>query len=200
MIIKTFDNQEVWLDARKRRITGSRLYDVVTLRGNGKKKGYYELIAERMAMPGTSEDSMARGHRLEPEALVLFSEIIKKPINNDLVMWQREDNEFIAISPDGVISKTEAVEVKCLQSSTHIEIFLTQKLPTEYQFQVYQYFIVNDDLKKLYVVLYNPCLIAKQLFWIEFKREDIQEKIDEYLEYQVKTIKEVEDIVEELTF
>jgi len=203
----SFENLEDWMEARKKKITGSRLYKVVNLKKNKDgsvtpKKGYYELLAEKMALDVdwqvAGENAMDRGHRLEPEALEVYSKQIKKKISNALVIWVRDNDDNIGLSPDGIISKTEAVEVKCLNGATHLEILLTQKIPTGYLFQVYQYFIVNDDLKKLHVVFYNPSLKAKQLHTIIIKRSDIQEEIDTYLEYQRNMITEIDDIVARL--
>lgn len=196
----TFETKEEWLEARRGRITGSRLKDIVVKRGTGKKIGFYELIAERLGIPPDGEDVMERGNRLESEALEHFATETGKKLNTSLVMWTRDDNENIAISPDAFIGKTEAVETKCLSSARHIEALLTQQVPSEYEMQVLQYFIVNDSLKTLYFVFYDPRLIAKPFFYITIKREDVQEKVDEYLEYQRTTLEEVNKIVNELTF
>lgn len=194
-----FENREDWMFARRGKITGSRLKDIVVKRGTGKKIGYYELIAERLATEPEGENPMERGTRLEPEALERFVKEAKKKVNTDLVIWTRDDNESIAISPDGVISDTEAVEAKCLSSARHIEAFLTQEIPSEYEMQVYQYFIVNDTLTTLYLAFYDPRLPCKDFFYLTINRKDIQASVDEYLEYQRKTLEEVNEIVLKLT-
>jgi len=195
-----YENREEWLNARRGKITGSRLKDIVVKKGTGKKIGFYELIAERLGIPADDENAMARGTRLEEEAVAKFVEETKKKVNTDLVIWQRDDNESIAISPDGFIGKTEAVECKCLSSARHIEALLTQKVPDEYEYQVLQYFIVNDTLKTLYVVFYDPRLLAKPFFYLTVNRADIKEDIEHYLDYQRKTLEEVNEIVNKLTF
>ena len=68
----------------------------------------------------------------------------------------RDDDENIAVSPDGFIGTTEAVECKCLSSARHIEALLTRAIPSEYEYQVLQYFIVNDKLEMLNFVCYDP--------------------------------------------
>jgi len=203
----SFENLEDWMEARKCKITGSRLYKVVNLKKNKDgtvtpKKGYYELLAEKMTGVGefqvAGENAMDRGHRLEPIALEVYGKQIKKKITNELVIWVRDNDDNIGLSPDGIISKTEAVEVKCLNGATHLEVLLTQKIPTGYLFQAYQYFIVNDDLKKLHVIFYNPSLKAKQLHTIIIARAAIQEEINKYLEYQRNTITEIDETVARL--
>jgi len=200
MKVIKFEDRESWLKARQGKITGSRLKDIVTKRGTGKKIGYYELIAERLAIPADDENPMDRGTRLEEEAIERFIKETKKKVNTDLVIWTRNDNESIAISPDGYIGETEAVECKCLASARHIEAWLTKEIPSEYQEQKIQYFVVNDKLKKLYFVFYDPRIPAKDYFVIEIKREDIEDEIQFYLDYQKQVLAEVEQIVNDLTF
>jgi len=199
MKIQLYQSKEEWMFARRGKITGSRLKDIVVKRGTGKKKGYYELIAERLAIEPDTEDVMARGNRLEPEAMERFIKETGKKVDTSLVIWSRDDNESIAISPDGFIGKTEAVEVKCLSSASHIEAWLTQEIPSEYEMQVYQYFIVNDNLETLYLTFYDPRIPCKDFFFLTINRKDIQEQVDEYLEYQKTTLAEIDQIVNTLT-
>lgn len=195
MKILKFKNREEWLAGRIGKITGSRLKDIIVKRGNGKKLGYYELIAERLAIAPDGENPMDRGTRLESEAMDMFIKETKKKVDTSLVIWAREDNGSIAISPDGFIGKKEAVEVKCLSSARHIEAWLTQVVPDEYEMQAIQYFIVNDDLETLYLAFYDPRLPCKVFFYLTIKRKDLQEKIAEYLDYQRKTLAEIDEIV-----
>lgn len=143
---------------------------------------------------------MDRGTRLEPEAVAMFAKEAKKKVNTDLVILTRDDNEYIAISPDGLIGKTEAVEAKCLSSARHIEAFLTQKVPSDYEMQKLQYFCVNDSLKTLYFAFYDPRILVKPFFYLTISRKEVQEKVDKYLEYQRKTLEEVDIIVNNLTY
>lgn len=195
-----FDSKDEWLKARIRRITGSRLKDIVTQRGTGKKIGYYELIAERLALPSDGQDPMERGEELEKEAIERFEVETKKTVDSSLVLWICEGNENIAISPDGFIGETEAVEVKCLGSARHIEALLTNEVPNEYHFQKLQYFIVNPKLQTLYFVFYDPRLMVKDYFVIEIDRAEVQEECEKYLAYQEDVLKEISEIVASLTF
>jgi predicted phage-related endonuclease len=200
MIVKKYSDEQSWLDARLGKITGTRLKDLVTRAGTGKKIGFYEILAERIAIPATEEKAMDRGKRLEDIAIERFVADTKKKVDNELVIWYRDDNEDIAISPDGSIGKTEAIECKCLSSAKHIEAYLTKKIPAEYEYQKLQYFIVNDKLKKLYFMFYDPRLPKIDLFWIEVKREDVKEDIEEYLALERETLKELDLLEEQLTF
>jgi putative phage-type endonuclease len=195
-----FDNREEWLEARRGKITGSRLKDVVTKRGTGWKVGVYELIAERLGIPADDENAMDRGTRLEPEAMEAFIIETGKKVDTSLVMWVSDKDESIAISPDGFIGKTEAVEIKCLGSARHIEAFCTQKIPDDYFPQVVQYFICNEKLKTLYFAMYDPRVLAKPFFYFTVKREEVQEEIEEYLAHEDKVLLYVREVVNSLTF
>jgi len=194
----SFADEKTWLEFRRGKITGTRLKDLVAKRSTKPKIGFYEIIAESVAIP-VNENMMLRGKELEEFAIKEFAKKTKKEVSNELVIWQREDNEKIAISPDGVISKTEAVEVKCLGHARHIEALLTQTIPNEYHYQVLQYFVVNDDLEKLYFVFYDP-QVTKDLFWIEVTREELGDEIKECLELEVETLKKIDEITNKLTF
>ena len=201
MIVKTFEDKEAWLEARKGRITGSRLKDIVVKRGTGEKIGYYEIIAERIAEQPDEEDPKERGIRLEIEGIRELEKRINKTIDTSLVIWERNDNKNIAISPDGFIGEKEAVEIKCLASSLHLEAYLTNKVPSEHEFQKLQYFIVNEKLETLYFGMYDPRMPEKvKFFYFTIKREEVQEDIDIYLEYQKQKLKEIDEIVNKLTF
>lgn len=199
MKVLKYENRDDWMTARQGKITGTRLGGIVVKRGTGKKIGFYELIAERLGIPADDESAMARGTRLEPEAIDKFMEVTGNKVDTSLVLWCRDDNESIALSPDGIIGEKEAVEVKCLSSARHIEALLTQEVPNEYEFQILQYFIVNDKLEKLYMVFYDPRLLAKPLHWLEVRREDVQKDVEKYLQYQKETLDEVDQIVNTLS-
>lgn len=197
----SFETREDWLAARRGKITGTRLKDIVVKRGTGRKIGFYELIAERLAIePDGEESPMERGLRLEEEAIARFVAETGKKVDTSLIILERDDNPNIAYSPDGLIGTTEDVEVKCLGSARHIEAWLTKKVPDEYEFQVLQGFMVNDKLKKRHIVFYDPRIPVKDYFVIEVKREDVAEQIDEYLAYERAVLQEVNDIVNQLTF
>jgi len=165
-----------------------------------KKMGYYDLIAEKLIEDdGIDLGPMDRGTYLETDALELFRKETGKNVDDRKILWSREDDPNIACSPDGVIGKTEAVEVKCLSAGRHVEAMLTGKIPSEYMEQAIQYFVVNDKLKKLYFVFFDPRLIVKQFFFHIIERAYVQKEVIEYLEIQKEVLKEIDLVVAELT-
>jgi predicted phage-related endonuclease len=199
MKVKKYETEEAWLEDRKGKVTGTRVKDLIVKRGTGKKIGYYELIAERIALPPSKESALDRGVRLEDEAVARFAEETGKKVDNDLVIWFRDDNENIAVSPDGSIGEKEAVEVKCLSSARHLEAFMTKVIPDEYEYQVLQYFIVNENLKKLYFVFYDPRM-PKDIFWIEVDRKTVEGQVAEVLALEKAVLAEIDQAERDLTF
>lgn len=197
MITKKYDSREEWLADRFGKITGTKVKDVIAKRGIARKIGFYQLVADRLAIPADDEDERDRGTRLEAKAIEEFVKKTKKKVDTSLLMWQRNDNPNIAYSPDGVISKTEAVEAKCLSSARHLEAFIEQAVPKDYEDQVLQAFVVNDKLKKLYVVFYDDRVVVKPFFYLEVERD--QDKVNAYLLQEKMMLQEIDDIVIKLS-
>ena len=190
-----------WHNLRRGKITGTglkRLTGSKTVRDNF----FYEILAQRLSVDdGNDESDMDRGVRLEAEAIEAFEK--KTGIIVDLIGYlERDDNEFIGCSPDGMIETkkgyTEAVEVKCLSSANHIKAWLENEIPKDYYPQVIQAFIVNDDLEKLHFVLYDPRVTVHPLHIIEVNRKDIEADIAEYSLKEMEFIKEVNKKIDEL--
>lgn len=250
----TFETREEWLSARRGRITGTRLKDIIVSGGPtkdemckllgekgkaynpkakkeelqllltvedmaelkskmDKKIGFFEVIAERLSTDpygeAFHETPMERGTRLEPEAMAKFVEDTKSEVDRTIKIWVRDDNEGISISPDGTLEGNAAVECKCLSSARHIEAAVKkffwkrsdkESVPDEYFMQAIQYFIVNDALTTLYMVFYDPRMITKDYFYLTLTRADVQKEVDEYLAYERKEIKELDEIVNFFSF
>ena len=196
---QTYETEEAWLEARRGKITGTVLGKLFSKRDKKPLTGYYELIAERIALPPSDENVMDRGHRLEDDAIARFAKETGKIVETGHILWMREDNESIAVSPDGVIGETEACEVKCLKSAHHIEAWLTKEIPSEYEAQILQYFIVNEKLQALYFIFYDPRM-PKDFFYFTRTREDVQGQVEAYLELEQQALTEIAKIEDDLTF
>ena len=195
----TKGQEKEWMDARRNKITGTKLKDILVKRGTGKKIGFYQLIADSLGIPADEENAMERGKRLEPEAIERFVKETGKEVDTSLVICMRDDEDGIAYSPDGMIGKTEGVEVKALGSARHIEALLTQEIPSDYTEQSRQPFVVNDKLQTLYFVFYDPRVISKSLFYLTIHRKDIEEEVAGLLAYQKAVLAEVREAVLKLS-
>lgn len=178
----------------------------------------YKLIAQRIAKPINPNDyadripesatysAMLRGQILEEEARELISEKLGKKIIPGRV-WQSEENEYMICSPDGEIvddtgKVSESIEIKCLDSWKVVKAYYEKHPPLDYEAQIIQYFLVNENLQKLYFCIYsdvftNPDL-GLQIF--ELKREDYREKIELTGRVQNATLGLVEREVQKLMF
>jgi len=198
--ITKFENETDWLEYRKAKITGTKLKDIVTKRGNGTKIGVYQLIADRLAVDD-NEDPMERGHRLETEAVEKLSENTGLEFITDLVIISREDNPNIAWSPDAYTKDLKiGAEIKCLRSAIHIQSIIENKIPDEYKEQTIQPFIACDELDVLYFVMYDPRIISHPIHIFPINRTDIEKDIKFYREYEDKTQLFIDAWVEELAW
>jgi hypothetical protein len=105
----------------------------------------------------------------------------------------------MAVSPDGVIGKTAAVEVKCLQIGKHLEAMYTKKIPKNtagYEEQLAQYFIVNRALKTVYYVFYDDRFPAPlDFFFFTFTRKDMAEEIAKLEALEREAVAKAREIV-----
>jgi len=119
---------------------------------------------------GFTTSAMQRGQDLEPFAFKEASEYIG--INFESVGWlEREDNDLLGISPDGVSECLRyAIEIKCPESKRHLKTILSNEIPDDNLDQCVQYFTVNDKLEALYFVSFRPEAI-KKIFVKKLTRE-----------------------------
>ncbi|MCR2833463.1 YqaJ viral recombinase family protein [Parerythrobacter lacustris] len=192
------------------KLTGSRVKDAVNLRDGATKAEVWRIAAESIIGSAaiaegdlSASQVLERGHRLEPVALARFAKETGKKVDASLVGWESDDDTRLAISPDGVICKTEAVEVKCLLSTKHVEALYTRSIPKNtagYEEQRLHYFIVNPKLRKLHHVFYHPDFPAPlDFFVITATRDELVEEIARYEEAEREVVAKVRDIVNTLT-
>jgi predicted phage-related endonuclease len=204
-IINIEQNTPEWLEYRLGKISGSKLKDIITIRGTEKKVGFYQLAADRLALiEETDEQARDRGHRLEEEAIEELNKKLNKNFVSDVGIWISDKNPDLIVSPDGGLEDkgkyTKAAEVKCLKAALHIKAFEEQKIPSKYNFQVLQYFIVNEDLEELYFCLYDPRIKSKPFHYLLVTRQELQPEIDKWFEYELNVVKEINEIVERWAF
>jgi putative phage-type endonuclease len=191
-----------WFAIRSGRITGTGLKKLVSTRKDTRDDYFYEVLAGRLTTElDDTETALARGVRLEEEALNKFQEETKIEIEK-AGFCQSDANEWIGYSPDGLIKSgkiySEDIEIKCPANKNHLRIWLENTIPEEYEAQIIQAFIVNEKLKKRYFASYDPRITIHPIHIIEANRTDYEEKIELYKEAQLKFIEMVNAKLEEI--
>jgi len=201
MKVKTFESHEQWLSARAGKVTGSKLKDVITKRGNGVKIGVYQLVADKLGIQDGSVDGRDRGHELELEAIEVLSKETGIPFLTDLVMWESDENPNMAYSPDGYTSDFSiTAEAKCLSSAHHIQIIVENRILPEHYDQMIQSFIVNEKQDIHYYISHDPRVTARPFHIIKTLREDVEGIVESYRDTELDILERVNEIVEELAF
>lgn len=206
MKVIKYTTQEKWLEDREGCISGSKLGSIYAPRG-GKKVGFYQLIADRLAIVEQgNEDPRDRGHRLEDEAVALAGQQLDIKLEPSKDIWVSELNKNITVSPDGHNKDmTIGVEAKCLGAALHLWAAIEDTVKVgkdggKFKLQAIQYFVVNPELKTLFFVFYNPSVTSLPLHIIEMNRSELLDDVEFWLDYEQATLKEVDEIVERLAF
>lgn len=170
----THDTQQgspEWLELRRGRITGTTLKQVM---GKDSSKLMYEMIAEPYEKSTSYQsDAMALGNLHEPWAIELYE---KETGSRVETVGFITEGKMLGLSPDGLVGKTKAIEVKSPGLAKHIEYIVRNKLPSEYKWQVVMYFIIIDGLQELDFVSYHP-KYHKEIHIINITRESLTEDI-----------------------
>ena len=103
-----------------------------------------------------------------------------------------ELNEYVGCSPDGLIGDDGMVEIKCPNTSTHIEYILDGRVPPEYVLQIQtQLWVANRHWNDF--VSFDPRVPCRSLFIVRAERDEskiaeIQDAVDVF----VKEMNELE--------
>lgn len=189
-----------WFEAKLGCITGTVLSDIVGT-PKAREGALYELLGETLTpsvdMEYVHESGMARGARLEPQAIEAFEYVTGKKVEK-VGYCQREDEPRIAYSPDGIIGLTEDIETKCPEAKNYMKIVVNDEVPKEYVSQIVQGFCVNDDLMVRWFVAYNPDISSYPIHIIKCTREEYAEQVEEALAEQRKFLLELDDKINEM--
>jgi len=163
---------------------------------------FYEILAQRLSIGVPDDESaMARGVRMEPEARAEYEKRTKKKVE-EVGFIESDDNKDLGASPDGYIKKKvldHAIEIKCLSGANHLRAYMEKVIPRNYYPQGIQQFIVNEKLKTLDFVFYDPRIPALPYHVITMKRKDVAHDIEHYKKEAEVFLKEVSETLETLT-
>lgn len=170
-IIECQQGSEEWFAARLGKVTASCFSDVLC-KGTGRKTYMMRLVAERLT--GIVQNSytnavMERGNEIEPQARVYYEELNECEVNTFVGFWAM--NNDVGASPDGVVGDDGLVEIKCPNTTTHIETILKDKMPTKYIPQVQGQMWVMDR-KWCDFISFDPRLTQHPFFCIRVFRDE----------------------------
>lgn len=150
-IIPCEQGSREWADARRGRVTASRMGEILTpktgVMATGARSYAYELIAESVVPPhywvGNDYQSspMANGTLTEHEARDFFA--FDTGYEIEQVGFCVTDCDRFGASPDGLSSDGGGLELKCPLHKTQVEYLDQGKLPEKYRAQVHGSMIVT---------------------------------------------------------
>ena len=190
MKIYNFEQRtEDWYNIRKGKMTASNAETIIA-NGKGLETYIYNLMAEHYSSAEKENyinADMQRGIDLEPEARLEFE------FYTDLDVQEVgfiEYNDFIGVSPDGLIGDDGLIEIKCPNDSIYFKLLLSDNIKPEYIAQMQMQMYVTDR-QYCYFVSYNPNF-EKSLYIKKINRdEEMIEKLKKGLERGTELIKEI---------
>ena len=190
MKIYNFEQRtEDWYNIRKGKMSASNAETIIA-NGKGLETYIYNLMAEYYSSAEKENyinADMQRGIDLEPEARLEFE------FYTDLDVQEVgfiEYNDFIGVSPDGLIGDDGLIEIKCPNDSIYFKLLLSNNIKPEYIAQMQmQMYVTNRQY--CYFVSYNPNF-EKSLYIKKISRdEEMIDKLKKGLERGTELIKEI---------
>lgn len=191
-----------WHEARKGRITASRLGDLMAKTKSGysaSRKNYMaELIVE--ILTGETPDSytnqtMQWGIDNEANAKAVYEFITGLDVD-DVGFILHPANSRTGASPDGLVGDDGMIEIKCPNTATHIDTLLYGSIPKKYILQM-QWQMACAERQWCDFVSFDPRLKDDLCFWKKRINRD-QNLIDEIDEEIYEFLREVDRKIAEL--
>ena len=176
----TEQRTEQWLLDRLGHVTASKADCVLAGKETAKRQGYIiQLVTERLT--GQVQDSftnsaMAWGTEQEPVARAVYQSILAGFLFVEETGFVKHPTiEWLGASPDGLVGDG-LVEIKCPNSTTHVEYLMDGKVPAKYKPQMMVQMLCTQR-KWCDFVSFDPRLPEDlQLFVVRF--EPKQEELD----------------------
>ena len=192
MKIYNFEQRtDEWYAIRKGKMTASNAETIIA-NGKGLETYIYNLMAEYYSSAEKENyinADMQRGIDLEPEAKIEFQFYTGLDIKE---VGCVELNEYILVSPDGLIGDDGLIEIKCPNDSIYFKLLLSNNIKPEYIAQMQMQMYVTDR-QYCYFVSYNPNF-EKSLYIKKINRdEEMIDKLKKGLERGTQLIKEIKE-------
>jgi len=191
---------KAWLEARKGKITGTRLKDVLK---TDNLPAIYEMIAEL----GSDEieetfvnKAMQRGKDCEPIAKSMYQSLTNNVIE-EVGFCVSDKYQYLGLSPDGFTKdRTGAIEIRSPNTATHVKYIIGDKIPSEYMPQVITYFLVNEDLEWLDFISFDDRYKPYPIFIKRVTFKEIEDEVAIVEEKLKKFIAKFEKYYEKINF
>jgi len=192
-----------WLEARRGKVTASRIGDLMakTKSGWGASRANYkaQLIAERLTgriAESYSNDAMRWGTATEPEARAAY-EFARDVEVQQVGLVLHPTVEATSASPDGLVGDAGMIEIKCPNTSTHIETLLGAEIDGKYIKQM-QWQMACAGRQWTDFISYDPRMPAEMQMHV--RRVDRDDAMISEIEREVIAfLDEVDDTVSRLS-
>lgn len=194
-IIKEFEQGSAeWHSVRLGMITASRMSDVLS-KGRGKAPSktaetyMIELIAERLtgeAKPFFENEAMRHGSETEPQARAMYELVSGNEVEEVAFI---EHDDYVGVSPDGIIGEDGLLEIKCPNTTTQIKRFLSGKYSTDYTAQIQAQLWVSGR-QWCDFVSFDPRLDVDACYLVERVERD-----EEYIEEMAAKVQAFVDVM-----
>ena len=192
-----------WHQARLGKVTASRISDVAakikTGWGASRAKYMGELIAESLThepTPSYINAAMQHGTDTEPQAAAAYAFYTDAEL--ELVGFVDHPKiDQAGCSPDRLIGKDGLVEIKCPQTSTHIDTLLGSSIPKKYIDQM-QWQMACTKRKWCDFVSFDPRMPPETQLFIQRVERD-KERIKDLEEIVVDFLAEMNETIDRLT-
>ena len=132
-----------WKQARLGHVTASNMAEVMSKgKGTAEAVGRYKykvrLVAERLTMTaGESYTNAAMQWGIEQEQFACIAyEAQKETFVDKIGFVLHPDIKWLGVSPDRIVGNEGLIEVKCPNTTTHLDYLFENKVPAEYYKQI----------------------------------------------------------------
>lgn len=172
--------------------TASRVNDALATIKTGEaasRRNYrLQLVAERLT--GLQEElftspAMMRGTEIEPIARAAYE--AKHEFVTEAPFVKHETIKWFGASPDGLVGKEGLIEIKCPNTTTHLEYLTSGKVPNQYKNQMMAQMACTGRKWCDFVSFDNRLPSNLELFVVRFEPKESEitemlEKIQEFLD------------------
>jgi putative phage-type endonuclease len=168
-----------WYEARLGKVTASRVADIIakTKSGYSTSRANYmaELLSERLTgkqAESYQNSAMRWGIEAEPFARETYLEAMSIDNVVEVGLINHPTIENAGASPDGLVGEDGLVEIKCPNTSTHIDTLISHEIPAKYITQM-QWQMACTDRQWCDFVSFDPRLSEElHIFVKRVERDD----------------------------